>query len=63
MIQRDEEISTTFYLSILNRYMKSQISEVCKYMTTQEFKCTSGHRFGRTRVAVPNQISELLSYV
>lgn len=24
---------------------------MCKYMTTQEFKCTSGHRFGRTRVS------------
>lgn len=50
MMQGDEEISTTLYLSILNRYMNSHVCEMCEYRTTQEFRCTSGHRFGRTRV-------------
>lgn len=50
MVQRDEEISTTLSLSILNRYMRSHVCEMCKYMATQEFRCTSGHRFSRIRV-------------
>lgn len=57
-IQRDEEISTTLYLSILNRSMRSQVCEMCKYTATQEFRCTSD-----TGSAEPELEKIFLSYV
>lgn len=41
------EIRTTLCLSILNRDMRSHLCEMHEYITTQEFRCTSGHKFSR----------------